>query len=49
MAKKLSSQAFVVTGTLQGYSRAKAKKEIEALCSKVSVWNDCYTPLNTKS
>jgi|TARA_Y100000031_G_scaffold104735_1_gene115194 NAD-dependent DNA ligase len=32
----LSDQTFVVTGTLAGYSRAEAKKEIEALGGKVS-------------
>ena len=36
MAKKLADQMFVVTGTLEGYSRAEAKKEIEAFCGKVS-------------
>ena len=36
MAKKLSGQTFVVTGTLTGYSRADAKSAIEALGGKVS-------------
>ena len=36
MAKKLSGQTYVVTGTLAGYSRAEAKSAIEALGGKVS-------------